>query len=118
SALQFVHAAKQLGGKARVLLDQIVLHIGIAIANLICAYDPSLVVLQGDLLCALMDDLQTVVTRAVPWETRMALSEITGDAVLLGAVVAARTHAYDRIARLFNEQASGVQPVSPTYATV
>jgi predicted NBD/HSP70 family sugar kinase len=103
SALEFLLAAKHATGESRRLYDRVVLHLGIAVANLVCAYDPAVVVLQGELLAAIVDDLRMVVNSAVPWQTSVTVSEISGDAVLLGAVAAARAQAYERIARLINQ---------------
>jgi hypothetical protein len=91
SASDFLRRAKQAGGPELQLFEKLVLHLGIAIANLICAYDPALAVLQGELLGLVADDVRAVVANAVPWETRIEVSDIGGDAVLLGTVVAART---------------------------
>jgi hypothetical protein len=46
--------------------------------------------------------LQSIIANAIPWETRIVFSEIGGEAVLLGTLVAARTQAYERISRLFD----------------
>jgi predicted NBD/HSP70 family sugar kinase len=110
SALDFLNHARDSSGPAKQLFQDVILHIGVAIANMICAYDPSLVVLQGELLASILGEVEAVVTKAVPWETRIALSEIGDEAVLLGAMVAARAHAYERIVRMFNEPAeNGVE---------
>jgi predicted NBD/HSP70 family sugar kinase len=117
SAIDFLHRAKQATGDARRIFDKVVLHIGVAIANLICAYDPSVVVLQGAMLAVIADELKQVVANAVPWDTRIELSEISDEAVLLGTLAAARSLAYERIARQFNgrERAPGrtQEPVRP-----
>lgn len=103
SALAFLRDAHQRpDGEAR-LFQEIVLHLGVAVANLVCAYDPGLVVLQGELLAAIGDEIRSMVNRAIPWGVDIAVSEIADEAVLLGAVVAARAHAYERIALLLNE---------------
>jgi predicted NBD/HSP70 family sugar kinase len=102
SALDFLNYARTTNGPRRKVFEKVVLHIGVAIANLICAYDPTLIVLQGELLAAIADDVRRVVAESVPWEARIAVSEISGDAVLLGTLSAARSIAYERIASLFN----------------
>ncbi len=43
------------------------LHMGVAIANIICAYDPSMIVLQGKPLAAMERELRRVVAKAIPW---------------------------------------------------
>jgi glucokinase len=113
SAAGFLREGKHFGGPAKQLFDTVIAHLGIAIANLVCAYDPALVVLQGELLGLVADDIRAVVSKAVPWTTRIAVSEIGGEAVLLGTVVAARTQAYDRIARLFDSGQLGVVGSKP-----
>jgi hypothetical protein len=68
-----------------------------------------LVVLQGGLFACVGDELQSIIANAIPWETRIVFSEIGGEAVLLGTLVAARTQAYERISRLFD----GTRTASP-----
>jgi predicted NBD/HSP70 family sugar kinase len=82
--------------------ERVVLHLAVAIANMICAYDPSIVVLQGEMLAAVADRLRPLVMRAIPWEVRLEVSQISGDAVLLGTLAAARGLAYEHIARQFD----------------
>lgn len=82
--------------------EGVVLHLAVAIANMICAYDPSIVVLQGEMLAAVAEQLRSLVRRAVPWEVRLEVSQISGDAVLLGTLAAARGLAYEGIARQFD----------------
>jgi len=102
SAIEFLESARTARGAARKVFDKVVGHLGIAIAHMICAYDPSLVVLQGGLLASVREELQAIIANAIPWETRIVFSEIGGEAVLLGTLVAARTQAYERISRLFD----------------
>ena len=94
---------------ARGLFDEVALHIGVAVANLVCAYDPGLVVLQGGMFAAVLDRIQAVIANAVPWETRIAVSDIGADAVLLGTVAAARAQAYERISRLLDESSNAAE---------
>ncbi len=102
SAIEFLGRARSAGGESRKVFDRVVYHLGIAISNMICAYDPSLVVLQGGLLACVKDELQAIIADAIPWATRVVVSEIGGEAVLLGTLVAARSQAYERISRLFD----------------
>jgi glucokinase len=102
TAIQFLEEARTSKGAARRVFDHVVQHLGIAIANMMCAYDPSLVVLQGGLFACLEGELRSIIANAIPWETRIVFSEIGSEAVLLGTLVAARTQAYDRISRLFD----------------
>ncbi len=111
AALEFLMAARSSRGKKRAVFDKVTLHVGIAIANLIVAYDPALVVLQGSLLGALEEEVRAIVKRVVPWETRIEISKIGDEAVLLGTIAAARKLAYERIARLFDTGTpGGTQP--------
>jgi glucokinase len=102
SAIEFLESARASQGDVRRVFDKVVSHLGIAIANMICAYDPSLVVLQGGLLACVGEELRSIIADAIPWETRIVFSEIGAEAVLLGTLVAARTQAYERISRLFD----------------
>jgi glucokinase len=102
SAIEFMQSARTSQGAARKIFDKVVYHLGIAIANMMCAYDPSLVVLQGGLLACVEEELRSIIDNAIPWETRIVFSQIGGEAVLLGTLVAARTQAYERISRLFD----------------
>lgn len=113
SAIEFLVSARTSGGDLRKVFDRVVDHLGIAISNMICAYDPSLVVLQGGLLACVKDELQSIIANAIPWETRVVVSEIGGEAVLLGTLVAARRQAYERISRLFDGASRAV--VSETF---
>jgi len=108
TAIEFLQSARTAQGDARKLFDKVVYHLGIAISNMICAYDPSLVVLQGGLLACVAEELRLIIANAVPWETRIVFSEIGAEAVLLGTLVAARTQAYDRISRLFDGTARSI----------
>jgi predicted NBD/HSP70 family sugar kinase len=115
TAIQFLEQARTSKGAAREVFDRVVQHLGIAIANMMCAYDPSLVVLQGGLFACVEEELRSIISNAIPWETRIVFSEIGGEAVLLGTLVAARTQAYDRISRLFDgtSKSSSVEAAVP-----
>lgn len=70
--------------------------IGLAVANLVCLFDPEAVVLTGGLTASSdlfwTDVLETATTRLRPGaarQVRMCLSEMQGDSVLLGAARAA-----------------------------
>jgi predicted NBD/HSP70 family sugar kinase len=116
SALDFLRNARRTTGEPALLRQRIVRHLGISIANLICAYDPAVVVLQGDLFGAVVVDLRAEIARTVPWEARITLSEISDAAVLLGTVVAARSRAYERIARLFDGRNTSTRGNAPLHA--
>ena len=114
TAGEFLTAARSAHGPERKIFDRVVLHLGVAIANMIITHDPSLVVLQGSLLAALEEELRAIVTQVVPWETRIEISAISEEAVLLGTIVAARKQAYQRIASLFETGVrASVEPGMP-----
>jgi predicted NBD/HSP70 family sugar kinase len=114
TAGEFLTAARSANGPERKIFDRVALHLGVAIANMIITHDPSLVVLQGSLLAALEKELRAIVTQVVPWETRIEISAISEEAVLLGTIVAARKQAYQRIASLFETGVrASVEPGMP-----
>ena len=91
---------------ARKIVTELVLHLGVAIAHVAATYDPSLVVLQGEIFPPLLEDIEQVVTRAVPWLPRLAVSKLGRDAALRGAIVAARAQAHEEIAKALDEGAT------------
>ncbi len=118
TALGFLTAARSSRGPDHAVFERVALHLGVAIANLIVVHDPALVVLQSGLLGALEEELRAIVNRVVPWETRIEISEISDEAVLLGTIVAARKQAYERIARLFGAGARAApEPGLPALAS-
>jgi predicted NBD/HSP70 family sugar kinase len=98
-------AWKQGHARSRQIVDELVLQLGLAIAHVAATYDPSLIVLQGDIFPPLLEEIEPVVKRAVPWLPRLALSSLGKDAALRGAVVAARAQAHQEIARAMSEGA-------------
>jgi glucokinase len=88
------------------IVDELILHLGVAIANVAATYDPSLIVLQGEIFPPLMEDIEQVVRRAVPWLPRLAASKLGKDAALQGAIVAARAQAHEDIAQALSEGAT------------
>jgi predicted NBD/HSP70 family sugar kinase len=99
-------ARKQGNPTARKIVTDLVLHLGIAIAHIAATYDPSLVVLQGEIFPPLLEEIEQVARRAVPWLPRVAVSELGQDAALRGAIVAARTQAHEQIAKALSEGAT------------
>jgi glucokinase len=91
---------------ARKIVTELVLHLGVAIAHVAATYDPSLIVLQGEIFPPLLEDIEQVVTRAVPWLPRLAVSKLGKDAALRGAIVAARAQAHEEIAKALDEGAT------------
>ncbi len=98
--------ARQQGDPAaQEIVTGLVLNFGVAIANVAITYDPSLIVLQGDIFPPLLEEIEQVARRAVPWLPRLAVSSLGKDAALQGAIVAARTQAHEEIAKALNEVA-------------
>jgi predicted NBD/HSP70 family sugar kinase len=91
---------------SRKIVTELVLHLGVAIAHVAATYDPSLIVLQGEIFPPLLEEIEQVVKRAVPWLPRLALSKLGKDAALQGAIVAARAQAHEEIAKALNEGAT------------
>jgi glucokinase len=92
-------AWKQGNAAARQIVSELVLQLGVAIAHVAITYDPSLIVLQGEIFPPLLEEIEPVVRRAVPWLPRLAVSNLGKDAALRGAVVAARAQAHEEIAK-------------------
>ncbi len=107
-ALSVIDSASRGNRAARHIIDNVTLHLGLGLGSLICAYDPAMVVLQGELFRPLFQDIRRVAARMVPWEAVLALSQISDEAVLLGAIVAAQAHAYEQIALSLNIEAKAV----------
>lgn len=95
-------AAARGESRACALLDRVANHLGMAAALVAAAYDPSMIILQGKFLRVLFPRVTAMVDRVIPWGAKVTLSSAGDDAVLLGTVIAARVHAYERIARGLN----------------
>jgi predicted NBD/HSP70 family sugar kinase len=91
---------------SRKIVTELVLHLGVTIAHVAATYDPSLIVLQGEIFPPLLEKIEQVVKRAVPWLPRLAASKLGKDAALQGAVVAARAQAHEEIAKALDEGAT------------
>jgi predicted NBD/HSP70 family sugar kinase len=98
-----IRAWKHGRAETRKIVNELVLQLGVSIANVAATYDPSLIVLQGEIFPPLFEEIEQVVKRAVPWLPRLSLSKVGKDAVLRGAIVAARARAYEEIAKALNE---------------
>ncbi len=106
-ALESLKIGRQDRGALRHLYDQFAHYMGAAVANLVCAYDPSMIVLEGPLFEPILDEVDRVLARALPWRPEVRLSNIHDDAVLMGTVIAARAKAYERIGNKLNDLAGG-----------
>lgn len=100
-----VRASKQGHAAARTLVNDLVLHLGVAIAHVAATYDPSLIVLQGEIFPPLLEDVERVVRATIPWTPRLVRSQLGEDAALRGAIVAGLTAAHEKIAKGLNERA-------------
>jgi predicted NBD/HSP70 family sugar kinase len=100
-----LRARKQGNPEARKIMADVVLHLGVAIAHVAATYDPSLVVLQGEIFPPLLEEMEEVARKAVPWLPRLAISQLGEDAALEGAIVAARAQAYEQIAKALGGEA-------------
>jgi glucokinase len=88
---------------AKKIAAEVALQLGVAIAHVAATYDPSLVVLQGEIFPPLLAEIERVARRAVPWLPRLAISELGEDAAIQGAIVAARARAHEDIAKALSE---------------
>lgn len=84
---------------AAAIVHNIAMHLGLGVGAIAATYDPALIVLQGPLFDPLLEQIKQVANRMLPWGAKIILSGLGDDAVLLGAVVAARSQAYEGIAR-------------------
>ena len=87
---------------AREIIDRLASHLGLAATLVAAAYDPALIVLQGRLFQVLFEQVESLVRRLIPWGVKVTLSTLGDEAVLLGTTIAARSHAYERIAKELN----------------
>jgi glucokinase len=102
SAATVLENAKHSAGANRKLFENTALHLGLAVSSVICAFDPAMIVLEGEVFRPMLAEIKEIVSSSVPWETKICMSDIGDDAVLLGTVEAARSHACERIARALN----------------
>ncbi len=81
------------------LLDNLARHLGAATVHVAAAFDPELIVLQGELFDLVSDRIRQIVERAISWPVRIESSTLGDDAVLKGAIGVARTAANELLAR-------------------
>ena len=98
-------AAQQGDAQAKYIWSDLIRHLGSAIANVVVAYDPGMVVLQGELFARSIDEVRNIVGMAIPWKPDIRLSALGPEAVLLGTIAAARSHAYERLSAMLNSLA-------------
>jgi predicted NBD/HSP70 family sugar kinase len=81
----------------RVLYEQVVRHLGCAVANVASAYDPEAILLLGKPFSLVLHRIQEIVMNLVPWPVEIRLSALGDDASLQGALAAGLTRAYQQI---------------------
>jgi len=84
---------------AAEVVQSIAIHLALGVGSIAATYDPSLIVLQGRLFEPLLERIKQVVSRMLPWGARISLSGLGDDAVLLGAIAAARSRAFESIVK-------------------
>ena len=93
SAGAAVAAAAAAGGRGEALLDELAERLAVGLASICLVLDPRLVVLSGEVGCAGGDALaariQAAVPRIAPVHPTVAVSSVTGNAVLAGALMVA-----------------------------
>jgi len=95
---------KQGDRQAEEIARELVLYLGIAVAQLAVSYDLPLIVLEGDLFIPLFEEIKQLVDRVIPWDQPLALSALGGDAVLRGAIAAACDHAHGQIISALSQE--------------
>jgi glucokinase len=84
--------------KAQALSEDIVLHLGCAVANVAAMYDPEAVILLGEAFPPLLDRIVEIARKLVPWPVDVRLSVLGDEAPMRGALAAGLAHAYGQIA--------------------
>lgn len=67
----------------------------LAVSNIAAVADPELIILTGDLIVLVADQIQAAVKCILPWPIRVETSALGDEAVLLGAIGAAQEFAHD-----------------------
>jgi glucokinase len=86
--------------RARKAIEEAATLIGIAVANLILVFDPSLIVLGGAVAAQgslFVQRVQRTVDRIVPAPTRIVVSTLGEEATLWGSLLVATTEARERL---------------------
>ena len=68
--------------------------------------DPELIILTGDLIVLVADQIQAAVKCILPWPIRVETSALGDEAVLLGAIGAAQEFAHDLLCGKQSQMAS------------
>lgn len=101
TATECVRAAAEAGERGAALLDEVAIRLAYGVASVSIVLDPGLVVISGPLGQAgghqLARRIEEAVGRICPTRPRVLQTEVTGNPVLRGAVLAALDHARDEI---------------------
>lgn len=101
SAGAAVAAAVAAGAAGAALLDELAERLAVGLASICLVLDPRLVVLAGEVGCAggsaLAARIQAAVPRIAPVHPTVAVSSVTGNAVLAGALMVATGMARDAV---------------------
>jgi predicted NBD/HSP70 family sugar kinase len=84
----------------RALFDELVLHLGSAVANIAAAFDPGAVILHGPAFESLLDPLVQITRKLLPWPVNVRLSSLGPDAALQGALAAGISTAFQQIGHM------------------
>ena len=91
-------AARHPGGPLAEVIDDLTLHLACAVANIAAVYDPESVILHGEPFPFLLERIQSLTRKLIPWPIEIRLSELGADACLQGALAAGLAQAYGQIA--------------------
>lgn len=101
TAVECVRAAASAGASGGPFLDELATRLAYGVASVTIVLDPELVLISGALAHAggerLVSRIQEAVGRICPTRPRVALSEVTGNPVLRGALFVALDRARDEV---------------------
>lgn len=106
--------AKAASQVKKALLDDVVLHLACAVANVVAAYDPEVVILLGEPFPKSLQQITEISRKLVPWDLQIRLSKLGPDAALRGALAAGIGRAFDEITRsLESGEDAGIERAGP-----
>lgn len=101
TATECVHAAVSAGASGGPFLDELATRLAYGVASVTIVLDPELILISGELGRAggerLVGRIQEAVGRICPTRPRVALSEVLGNPVLRGALLAALATAREEV---------------------
>jgi predicted NBD/HSP70 family sugar kinase len=101
TATECVRAAASAGASGGPFLDELATRLAYGVASVTIVLDPELVLMSGSLARAggerLISRIQEAVGRICPTRPRVALSEVAGNPVLLGALFVALDRAREEV---------------------